>query len=157
MLPLLLGGTGQPRTILCLGAHSDDIEIGCGGTMLGLLSAYSPVTVIWAIFSANGIREREARSSGTRFLATAHKHQVIINNFRDGFFPFEGAEIKQVFEEFVRELSPDLIFTHSREDRHQDHRCISDLTWQTFRDHLILEYGKSVRWLDLKKDLDHFH
>ena len=140
MLPLLLGGTGQPRTILCLGAHSDDIEIGCGGTILGLLSADSPVTVIWVIFSANGIREREARSSGTRLLAKAHKHQVIINNFRDGFFPFEGAAIKQVFEESVRELSPDLIFTHSREDRHQDHRCISDLTWQTFRDHLILEY-----------------
>jgi LmbE family N-acetylglucosaminyl deacetylase len=140
MLSLVFDGTGHARTILCLGAHSDDIEIGCGGTMLRLLSAYAPVRVIWVVFSAEGVREREARSSAARFLAEADTHQVVINNFRDGFFPFEGAKIKEVFEEVVRNVAPDLIFTHSRDDCHQDHHLISDLTWQTFRDHLILEY-----------------
>jgi LmbE family N-acetylglucosaminyl deacetylase len=140
MLPLLFGDTGQPRTILCLGAHSDDIEIGCGGTILRLLSTYSPVRVVWVVFGAEGIREREARSSATRFLAKAYAHEVIVTNVRDGFFPYEGAKIKEFFEEVVRGFVPDVIFTHSRDDRHQDHRFISDLTWQTFRDHLILEY-----------------
>ncbi|NNG16472.1 MAG: PIG-L family deacetylase [Gemmatimonadales bacterium] len=140
MLSLAFDGTRHSRTILCLGAHSDDIEIGCGGTILRLLSAYAPVRVVWVVFSAEGVREREARSSAARFLAEADTHHVVINTFRDGFFPFEGAKIKDVFEEVVRNVEPDVIFTHSRDDRHQDHRLISDLTWQTFRDHLILEY-----------------
>ena len=140
MLPILFGGRGQPRTILCLGAHSDDIEIGCGGTILRLLAADSPVRVIWVVFGAEGVREHEARSSGARFLATAETREVIVANFRDGFFPFEGAKIKEFFEEVARDAAPDVIFTHNRDDRHQDHRLISDLTWQTFRDHLILEY-----------------
>jgi LmbE family N-acetylglucosaminyl deacetylase len=140
MLSLTLGETGHARTILCLGAHSDDIEIGCGGTILHLLSAYAPIRVVWVVFSAEGVREREARSSAARFLAEADSHRVVTYNFRDGFFPFEGAKIKETFEEVVRNVAPDMIFTPSRDDRHQDHRLISDVTWQTFRDHLILEY-----------------
>jgi LmbE family N-acetylglucosaminyl deacetylase len=140
MLPFALSGVTQPRRILCLGAHSDDIEIGCGGTVLALLEGDAPVEVQWVVCCADGIREREARASVDRFLSTAATCRVVVEHFRDGFFPFEGARIKEFFEATARDFAPDLIFTHHRDDRHQDHRLISDLTWQTFRDHLILEY-----------------
>ena len=140
MLPLgLARGPDAPLRVLCLGAHSDDIEIGCGGTVLKLVSV-RPATFHWVVFSADAEREREARHSATLFLASTCRHQVVVKRFRDGFFPYVGAEIKEYFEELKHEVSPDVIFTHYRADRHQDHRLISDLTWNTFRDHLILEY-----------------
>jgi LmbE family N-acetylglucosaminyl deacetylase len=129
-----------PLTVLCLGAHSDDIEIGCGGTVLSLLSARSHVRVVWAVFSAAGEREREARAGASLFLQQAREQKVVVMNFRDGFFPYQGMAIKETFEELKKDVDPDLIFTHYREDRHQDHRTISDLTWNTWRRHLILEY-----------------
>jgi LmbE family N-acetylglucosaminyl deacetylase len=140
MLPFALSGITQPRRILCLGAHSDDIEIGCGGTVLALLEGHASLEIQWVVCSADGIREHEARASADRFLNTAAAYRIVIEHFRDGFFPFEGARIKEFFEDTVREFAPDVIFTHHSDDRHQDHRLISDLTWQTFRDHLILEY-----------------
>src|SRR2546425_4204262 len=140
MLPLgLARGPDAPLRVLCLGAHSDDIEIGCGGTVLKLVSV-RPATFHWVVFSADAEREREARHSATLFLASTCRHQVVVKRFRDGFFPYVGAEIKEYFEELKHEVSPDVIFTHYRADRHQDHRLISDLTWNTFRHHLILEY-----------------
>jgi len=139
MLPLNLA-RGSGCKILCLGAHSDDIEIGCGGTILQLLSSRVDVNVSWVVFSAGKEREREARASAALFLKQAKRKKVTVKNFRDGFFPYEGTRIKEFFETIKRNLSPDLIFTHYRDDRHQDHRTISDLTWNTFRKHLILEY-----------------
>lgn len=127
-------------TVLCLGAHSDDIEIGCGGTLLQLLSVRSNLRVVWAVFSANAEREREARASAALFLQQAAQQEVLVLNFRDGFFPYQGTQIKEAFEALKKDVNPDLIFTHQREDRHQDHRTISDLTWNTWRRHLILEY-----------------
>jgi LmbE family N-acetylglucosaminyl deacetylase len=126
--------------ILCLGAHSDDIEIGCGGTVLTLLERYDNVAVHWVVFSATEVRAAEARESAAAFLACARERQVVIKEYRDGYFPFQGAPIKDDFEALKHEFNPDLVFTHSREDHHQDHRLISDLTWNTFRNHLILEY-----------------
>jgi len=126
--------------ILCLGAHSDDIEIGCGGTILKLISAYPAANVTWIVFSAKDTRIKEAKASAASFLVGAQDRRIIIKDFRDGFFPYIGADIKQFFEGLKREVEPDLVFTHYRDDRHQDHRVISDLTWNTFRDHLILEY-----------------
>ncbi len=127
--------------VLCLGAHSDDIEIGCGGTILQLLARYSNLEVFWTVFSSGREREREARASAALFLKQAkRKKEVIVKNFRDGFFPYEGTKIKEFFEEIKKQVNPDLIFTHYRDDRHQDHRTISDLTWNTWRQHLILEY-----------------
>jgi LmbE family N-acetylglucosaminyl deacetylase len=128
-----------PLTILCLGSHSDDIEIGCGGTILRLLSHVQEVDVSWVIFGSSDEREREARKSAELFLSRARRKEIIIKNYRDGFFPFEGAEIKSYFEE-LKGISPQLIFTHNRRDAHQDHRLIAELTWNTFRNHLILEY-----------------
>ncbi|MCE7985801.1 MAG: PIG-L family deacetylase [Caldilinea sp. CFX5] len=125
--------------VLCLGAHSDDIEIGCGGTILRLLQAYPHLRVYWVVFSAPQQRAAEAMASAAAFLAGAKETHVIIKDFKDGFFPFQGAEIKQNFEQ-LKEVSPDIIFTHHRQDLHQDHRLIADLTWNTFRDHFILEY-----------------
>ncbi len=126
--------------ILCLGAHSDDIEIGCGGTMLKLLDAYQNVAVYWMVFGARSPRTQEALDSAALFLAGAREKNIVVKDFRDGFFPYVGAEIKECFEQVKQEFSPDLVFTHYRHDRHQDHRVLSDLTWNTFRNHLILEY-----------------
>jgi LmbE family N-acetylglucosaminyl deacetylase len=126
--------------VLCLGAHADDIEIGCGGTILTLLEGEPPLTVTWVVFSAEGPRAEEARQSAESFLSAAAKRQVVIKSFRDGFLPYAGAQMKEFFEELKSTVSPDLVFTHYRHDLHQDHRLIADLTWQTFRDHLILEY-----------------
>jgi LmbE family N-acetylglucosaminyl deacetylase len=131
----------RPRTILCLGAHADDIEIGCGGAILTLLAAQRNVRCEWVVFSGGGgPREREARRSAALFLKGAPGPGVTVHAFRDGFFPYAGGEIKEAFEQLALRMSPDLIFTHARDDRHQDHRVVSDLTWNTFRRHLILEY-----------------
>lgn len=125
--------------VLCVGAHSDDIEIGCGGTVLSLLESYENVAVRWVVFSASEVRAREARDSAEVFLARARAKEIVVKGHRDGFFPFMGAQIKDEFEA-LKSFDPDLVLTHYRDDRHQDHRLISDLTWNTFRNHMILEY-----------------
>jgi LmbE family N-acetylglucosaminyl deacetylase len=141
MLTLAFGGADRPlATVLAIGAHSDDIEIGCGGTILRLVEAYSALEVWWIVLSAVGERAREAEASAETFLAGAAKQQVSLHAFRDGFFPHEGAAIKECFEELKRQVAPDIIFTHRRDDAHQDHRLVGELTWNTFRNHLILEY-----------------
>jgi LmbE family N-acetylglucosaminyl deacetylase len=126
--------------VLCLGAHSDDIEIGCGGTLLRLIEEYPSLNVFWVVFGASGKRVEEARKSAELFLNDVDQKQIVIKGFRDGYFPFIGAEIKDYFEELKDLFVPDVIFTHFRKDLHQDHRLIEELTWNTFRNHLILEY-----------------
>lgn len=128
-----------PFKILCLGCHSDDIEIGCGGTLLHFLNANPNLHITWVVFSANEQREQEARNSAALFLQGAPNKEVIIHHYRDGFFPFDGATIKASVED-LKSVSPDLIFTHNRHDAHQDHRLIAELTWNTFRNHFVLEY-----------------
>jgi LmbE family N-acetylglucosaminyl deacetylase len=135
----LLKSGAAPSKILCLGAHSDDIEIGCGGTILRLLSSNPKLEVVWLVFSSTKEREAEALKSADLFLRQAERKEVIVKDFRDGFFPFDGPRLKEFFESLKR-ISPDLILTHSRKDAHQDHRQIAELTWNTFRNHLILEY-----------------
>jgi LmbE family N-acetylglucosaminyl deacetylase len=125
--------------ILCLGAHSDDIEIGCGGTILDLARRYPKIAFQWVVFSAHGVRAAEAQRAAALFAGKSCAGEPLIKTFRDGFMPFLGAEVKTIFEE-LKPVSPDLIFTHSRKDAHQDHRLVAELTWNTFRDHLILEY-----------------
>jgi LmbE family N-acetylglucosaminyl deacetylase len=133
-------GTNTRLRVLCLGAHSDDIEIGCGGLILDLLSRRRRVELDWVVFSATGARAREARRSAALFLRGAARQRVVVHGFRDGFFPYDGGDIKKAFEDLKAGVSPDLILTHYRDDRHQDHRLLSDLTWNTFRNHTILEY-----------------
>jgi LmbE family N-acetylglucosaminyl deacetylase len=128
------------RTLLLLGAHSDDIEIGCGGTVLRLLANNPGAAVHWIVFSGQAGRAREAEASAARFLAGTRTHTVEVHQFRDGFFPSEQARIKTYFEELKGKVDPDLIFTHYRDDLHQDHRVISELTWNTYRRHTVLEY-----------------
>jgi LmbE family N-acetylglucosaminyl deacetylase len=137
---LALALPSGPLRLLCLGAHADDIEIGCGGTLLELLAARPGSTCLWVVFGAAAEREREARAGADLFLRDAGERCVTVHQFRDGYFPADFGRIKDVFEETKRAFVPDLIFTHAREDRHQDHSLISDVTWQTFRDHLVLEY-----------------
>jgi len=125
--------------ILCLGCHSDDIEIGCGGSILRLAEQYPDCDFHWVVFSAIGVREAEARR-GAELFAGSRVKTALFQRFQDGFMPYVGVEVKTVFEKELKRLSPDLVFTHNGRDAHQDHRLISELTWNTFRDHLILEY-----------------
>lgn len=125
--------------VLCLGAHSDDIEIGCGGTILRLIEEHPALRFYWVVFSASPARAREATASAGNFLRGASGCEVVVKTFRDGYFPYEGAVIKDFFEE-LKSVSPALVLTHCRDDLHQDHRVINELTWNTFRDHLIWEY-----------------
>jgi LmbE family N-acetylglucosaminyl deacetylase len=130
----------SPLNVLCLGAHSDDIEIGCGGTILRLAQRYPNCVFHWVVFSAQGVRAGEAQRGAALFAGTSAVRGPLLKSFQDGFMPFVGAEVKAVFEELKQAVSPDLIFTHNRRDAHQDHRLLAELTWNTFRDHLILEY-----------------
>lgn len=136
----LNGGVTETLNVLCLGCHSDDIEIGCGGTILRLAEQYKSAVFHWVVFSAVGIREVEAQRGASLFVESGRLKGPLLKTFPDGFMPFVGAEVKAVFEELKRTISPNLIFTHARKDAHQDHRLISELTWNTFRDHMILEY-----------------
>ncbi|MEY9183898.1 LmbE family N-acetylglucosaminyl deacetylase [Bradyrhizobium sp. USDA 326] len=135
-----LAASGERLSILCLGAHSDDIEIGVGATILNLIARGVRLDVHWCVLSASGERESEARSSAAEFVSDAARSQIEAMSFRDGFFPEQGDEIKKWFESLKQRVEPDLILTHREDDAHQDHRQVSRLTWNTFRDNLILEY-----------------
>jgi LmbE family N-acetylglucosaminyl deacetylase len=126
--------------VLCLGSHADDIEIGCGGSIIRLIRQYPNCRINWVVFSAIGIRKAEAERGAELFAGKQHLDQVHFHEFRDGFMPYVGSNVKDAFEELKRSVSPDIIFTHHRNDAHQDHRLIAELTWNTFRNHLILEY-----------------
>jgi len=140
VLDLLLDKKDGPLEVLCIGAHCDDIEIGCGGALLTLLGGDREINVRWVVLSGDEVRGAELHNSAGIFLQGAVKSEVLIGGFRDSFFPYQGAEIKEHFERVVRTLGADIIFTHSRNDLHQDHRLVGELTWNTFRNHLILEY-----------------
>ena len=125
------------RRVLAIGAHPDDIEIGCGGTLLALTRRHQDLHVTWVVLTGTGPRAEEARASAAGFLAGGG--DVHVYGLRDGFLPY-GPEAKEVFEELKASVDPDLVFTHTRDDLHQDHRIACELTWNTFRDHVILEY-----------------
>lgn len=130
----------QPLNILCIGAHSDDIEIGCGGTILKILSEKEDVEIHWIVLGSSGKRDNEAVISANKYLKNAKTKNILVSNYEDSFFPYIGSDIKKYFENLKKTVNPDLIFTHYRNDLHQDHRLVSELTWNTFRNHLILEY-----------------
>jgi LmbE family N-acetylglucosaminyl deacetylase len=131
---------GEPLSVLVLGCHSDDIEIGCGGTLLQIAERYPHAEVTWAVLSAHGERADEASASARAFTAGTARLDLRLQAFRDGYFPYHGAAVKDWFEELKSTVAPDLIFTHYGHDLHQDHRLVAELTWNTFRRHLILEY-----------------
>jgi LmbE family N-acetylglucosaminyl deacetylase len=128
------------RQVLCLGAHCDDLEIGCTATVLRLAETATPPAFTWVVFTSDAVRGDEARRSAEMLLRGTPTPRIVIERFRDGFLPYEGAAVKEAFEDLKRTSVPDLVLTHHRSDLHQDHRLISELTWNTFRDHLILEY-----------------
>ena len=131
---------GRGLRLLALGAHSDDIEIGCGGTVLRWIEESPGIEVGWVVACAAGARGEEAKASAATFLAGAARRELRIESFRDGFLPYVGGQVKDFFERLKTEFDPDVILTHRRDDLHQDHRLISELTWNTWRSHLILEY-----------------
>jgi len=140
MRPLQLAAPGDRLAVLCLGAHSDDIEIGAGATLLCMMDRGIRLDVHWCVLSGGGEREWEAKSSAAEFLSSAAGAKIEVLSFRDGFFPEQGDAIKSWFEVLKQRVNPDLILTHSQSDAHQDHRHVCRLTWNTFRDHCILEY-----------------
>jgi LmbE family N-acetylglucosaminyl deacetylase len=141
MKALTLGGVARgPLEILCLGSHPDDIEIGCGGTILRLACEHPGSVFHWVVFCAGGPRGEEARQAAQRFAGASGLREPLLHTFPDGHLPFHGPGVKATFERLKQAVSPDLIFTHYRNDAHQDHRMVAELTWQTFRDHMILEY-----------------
>ena len=136
----LISQLPQAAEVLALGAHCDDIEIGCGGMMLRLAAERPDLRISWEVFCSTSERKAEAEQSAAAFLGGRCRGRVKVHAFRDGFLPYEGAAIKDTFEKLKATTAPRLILTHSRDDRHQDHRLVSDLSWNTWRDHLILEY-----------------
>jgi LmbE family N-acetylglucosaminyl deacetylase len=129
-----------PLRVVAVGAHPDDIEIGAAGTILRLVADGSVTSVHWVVCSGEGPRAREAELGAKAVLGDVVDREVLVLSGRDGYFPLTGAPIKDAFEELKHSVEPDLVLTHRRDDRHQDHRFVSDLTWQTFRNSLILEY-----------------
>ena len=161
---MIVVGDGLSRgisSILCVGAHSDDIEIGCGGTVLKLVRANQDLKVHWVVLSAEGDRAEEARKSTERFLDQAPNHEVEVASFRERYFPYQS-QLKEFFDDLGTRVHPDLVLTHHGGDAHQDHRVVAELTWNTFRDHLILEYeipkydgdlGRPNAFVELDEDL----
>jgi LmbE family N-acetylglucosaminyl deacetylase len=135
----LFDGDAPVRRVLAIGCHADDIEIGCGGTLLALTRSRPDVEVTWVVLGAEGDRGAEARASGEGFLSDARSAEVVVHGFRDAYMPYDGASVKDAFEA-LKPVEPDLVLTHTRADLHQDHRLACELTWNTFRDHLVLEY-----------------
>ena len=140
MKGLPLARHGEELSILCLGAHSDDIEIGVGGTILSLIASGVRLDVHWCVLSAAGQRSSEARASAEAFLEGAQHSKIEIADFEDSYFPSQSREIKAWLLEIRARGQPQVVFTHSRSDAHQDHRQVNELTWNVFRDHLVLEY-----------------
>lgn len=130
----------QPLRLLCIGAHSDDLEIGCGGTVLTWLASMPGIDVTWVVLSAEGARAHEAQRSARALLARAVSRKIVIGKFRDGFLPAQYADAKKFFEDLKTGINPDIVLTHWLHDRHQDHRLAAELTWNTWRNHLVLEY-----------------
>jgi LmbE family N-acetylglucosaminyl deacetylase len=141
MHALSVDSGGSVESVLAIGCHADDIEIGCGGTILALLERNPEIDVTWLVLSGGGERADEARASAAAFLGGARREpRIILQSFRDSFFPYVGGDVKEVFERVKPDVTPQLVFTHARTDLHQDHRLVSELTWNTFRNHLILEF-----------------
>lgn len=140
MMQLKFHHKAEGLNILCIGAHCDDIEIGCGGTLLKLFQNYPINFVKWVVFASNAHRAKEAQASAKTWLDSVATKSISIKSYRDAFLNFSALDIKEDFETLKKEIDPDLIFTHFRHDRHQDHRLLSDLTWNTFRNHIIYEY-----------------
>ena len=140
MISLPLRARGEPVSVLCLGAHSDDIEIGAGASLLSWLSDGVALDVHWCVLSAVGQRKKEAENSARQFVSEATQFRFETGGFRDGHFPYEGGQIKEWFEDLKNRAKPDVILTHYGDDAHQDHREVARLTTNTFRDHLVLGY-----------------
>lgn len=140
MRALQLAAPGERLAVLCLGAHSDDIEIGAGATLLSMMERGVRLDVHWCVLSGAGERETEAKASAADFLSSAASAKIEAMSFQNGFFPEQGAALKSWFETLKERVDPDLILTHRRNDAHQDHCQVCRLTWNTFRDHCILEY-----------------
>jgi LmbE family N-acetylglucosaminyl deacetylase len=127
-------------TVLCVGAHCDDIEIGCGGALIELRARYPRAKFHWAVFSSDAVRKPETLAAAAEMLGQGPHLTLDVLDFRGSYFPAEWSAIKDALEGVKTRIKPSLVFTHFLQDRHQDHRVLAELSWNTFRDHAILEY-----------------
>jgi LmbE family N-acetylglucosaminyl deacetylase len=137
---LELRSVGVPPTLLLLGAHCDDIEIGMGATVRRLCVRFPDARIHWVTLSSNETRAEETRQAAARFMASASNATVLVENFQESYFPYVGMDLKNYFEGLKAQIAPEIVFTHRSDDAHQDHRIVNELTWNTFRSHLIMEY-----------------
>jgi LmbE family N-acetylglucosaminyl deacetylase len=131
---------GVPLRLLCIGAHSDDIEIGCGATILSWLDSFPSVDVTWVVLNGVSERKQEARRSAGAFLMRAKHSRIVFGTFQDGYLPAQYSKAKAFFEKVKKGTEPDIVLTHFLNDRHQDHKLVAELTWNTWRNHLVFEY-----------------
>jgi LmbE family N-acetylglucosaminyl deacetylase len=129
-----------PKSVLCLGAHCDDIEIGCGGSLLRWQHEFPNTNFHWVVFAGEEQRAVETRQAAALLCGPAARLKLDILDFRASYFPSQFAALKDTFERIKSETQPDLILTHHLADRHQDHATLAELTWNTWRSCLILEY-----------------
>lgn len=139
MLELSFQNQQVPRRILCLGAHCDDIEIGCGASIRRMALRYPHAEFKICVLTGDDTRENETRTALARVLEVSENYSVDVQRFKNGHFPYCAANVKAHIETY-KAFQPDVIFTHFRHDHHQDHRTVSELTANTFRNHLVLEY-----------------
>lgn len=137
---IAFGGFKQVKQLLCVGAHSDDIEIGAGATIMRIVRENPDVAVTWCVLSGNETRHEEARRAAAQVLGKDVKPKILLSRFVNSRFPAQREEIKEFFEQNLKSTDPDLILTHRRDDAHQDHRLVNELTWNTYRSHQIWEY-----------------
>jgi LmbE family N-acetylglucosaminyl deacetylase len=132
------GNLAAGSTVLCIGAHCDDIEIGCGATLRRIARDNPACRIVWAIFAGNETREHESRAAAQALLGE-QRAQLQFMKFRESHFPSQFDAVKAAMES-LKGLQPSVVFTHYLHDRHQDHKLLAELTWNTFRNHLVLEY-----------------
>jgi LmbE family N-acetylglucosaminyl deacetylase len=138
--PLRFANFSQRPVILCLGAHCDDIEIGCGATLVRWAREYPGARFVWVVFSSDEARSAETRAAAPRLLGADTHIELRFHEFRDTYVPAQAGQVKDAFNELKASVQPDLVLTHHLDDRHQDHRLVAELTWNAFRRHLVLEY-----------------
>jgi LmbE family N-acetylglucosaminyl deacetylase len=130
---------GRPLSILAIGAHPDDIEIGAGGALLSLAAAYPGLQARYVVMTGTAERHQEAHSAASAFLPSADV-RIDLHELPEGRFPAVWAQVKDALEEVARSCSPDLVLAPTRADAHQDHRTIGEIVSTVFRDQLYLGY-----------------
>jgi LmbE family N-acetylglucosaminyl deacetylase len=140
MLPLrLVTPEHSPLSVLAVGAHPDDIEIGAGGALFGLAEGHPGMRVSYVVLTGSPERHREARNAADAFFPSADL-SVQLYDLPEGRLPTVWGHVKEALEDVAKSCTPDLVIAPSAADAHQDHRTIAEIVPTVFRDQLYLGY-----------------